>query len=151
MEPNDTINVVFSTHMKVSSFCAAWSNDANNQGPTDVIVNLSQASNSSHATIDLSSQLANTCGTALTFHFGSIDVATTGYDGNGNRSNNFASTVSYNATSNTLTFTLGTQSGGGTPSTVTTATAVIYTPDAAIKNSAGTAITGTASSNVEQF
>jgi len=150
IQKGDTITVTFSKQMSVASFCSTWSNDAANQtlntnGDVTVTVTDGGAGNDS---LTVSS---GTC----TFHFGSIDLGSTAYvtsslTANGNGSNR--SSIAWNATTFTLTITLGAVSGGGTIGTVASGIAT-YTPSGSIVDSSnGTAVSGTfATGNVQQF
>ena len=80
------------------------------------------------------------------FHFGTINLGATGYVASGSRtfggSGASASSITWDPATRTLTVTLGASSGLGTVGTVASSVAV-DTPDAAIRNAVGTAISGT--------
>jgi type II secretory pathway component PulJ len=138
IEEDDTITVVFSQEMSVSSFCSTWSNDANNQSLSsngDVTVTVTDGTGATNDSLTVTSA---TC----TFRFGSINLGSNAYlsGGNatfsGNGSNK--STIAWTAATNTLVITLGAKSGG-TPATVASSTP-IYTASGLITNSSGVAI-----------
>ena len=131
IEQGDTVDVVFSTTMKVSSFCSTWSNDANNQSITaDNAVTVS-VSNASPDTLTVTS-------TSCTFNLGSLGLGSTSYVSaaatfKGTGAN--ASTITWNASTHTLSITLGTKTAG-TPANVASS-APTYTASGSIQDSAG--------------
>lgn len=138
IEKNDTITVVFSAQMSVSSFCSTWSNDANNQSLNsngDVTVTVTDGTGATNDSLTVTSA---TC----TFRFGSINLGSNAYlsGGNatfsGNGSNK--SSISWTAATNTLVITLGGRSGG-TPATVASSTP-IYTASGLITNPLGSPV-----------
>jgi hypothetical protein len=142
VEQGDSIVVTFSQTMRVSTFCASWSGDSSDQSLTangDVTVTLTDGEGSNDS-LTVSSA---TC----TFRFGAVDLGATGYVTGGAKtfsgSSASKSTVTWSAATRTLTIVLGGPGGVGTVGTVASSTA-IYTPDSALKNAVGTAVTGTA-------
>ncbi len=139
IEEDDTITVVFSQQMSVSSFCSTWSNDASNQALNsngDVTVTVTDGIGATNDSLTVTSA---TC----TFRFGSINLGSNAYlsGGNatfsGNGSNK--SSIGWTAATNTLVITLGAKTGAGTPATVASSTP-IYTASGLITNSSGVAV-----------
>jgi hypothetical protein len=135
LEQNDTITVVFSAQMSVSSFCSAWSGDASNQSlnsNNDVTVT---ATDGSGATNDSLTVTSATC----TFRFGSINLGSNAYLSGGNATfsgvGGSRSSIGWTAATRTLTITLGAQTGG-TVATVTSSTP-IYTASGSITDVGG--------------
>ena len=89
-----------------------------------------------------------TTASGCSFNFGTIDLGSNAYISgggatfSGNGSN--ASSIAWNSGTNTLTITLGSRSGSGTTAPVASSNAV-YTPDAAITDTYGVAVSGTRS------
>jgi hypothetical protein len=137
IEENDTIRVVFSSQMKVSSFCPAWvSGDANDQSilvNNAVTVTVNNVGSSDTITVT-----SSTCA----FNFGQINL-------NANHvnfgsatfrgSNSSRSEIRWFAGTHTLEIVLGDQSGS-TNDFGSTATAPSYTASAAIQDSGGLTI-----------
>ncbi|MGO9872199.1 MAG: putative Ig domain-containing protein [Acidimicrobiia bacterium] len=135
----DTITVVFSAQMSVSSFCSTWSGNSTNQslsGNGDVTVTVNDGTGATNDSISVAS---GTC----TFNFGSINLGSNAYVSggaatfSGNGSNK--STIAWTAATNTLVITLG-SSSGGTLANVTSSTP-IYTASTALLASSGGGIT----------
>jgi hypothetical protein len=141
VEPGDQIVVTFSQTLSVSSLCSTWSGNLTNQSLStagDVTVTLTDGG-AANDTMTLSSA---TC----TFHFGTLNLGATGYVTGGSRTfSGFtgatASTIAWNAGARTLTVTLGAPAGSGTLGAIGTS-AASYTPDGALKNVIGAAVTG---------
>jgi hypothetical protein len=138
IEKGDTITVVFSAQMKVSSMCSTWATDTSNQAlnvNNDVTVSLTDGTSPTHDTLSVTSA---TC----TFNFGTLDLGVSTYVGSGSTtfvgSGTSKSMIAWTASTFTLVITLGVQSATGTVATVATS-APIYTAGA-IKDSAGTAL-----------
>jgi hypothetical protein len=134
IEPGDTIVVTFSAQMSVSSFCSAWSNDASNQSLNadgDVTVTVADGGGGN----DSVTVASGTC----SFNFGSIDLGDPGYvsagDATFSGTGAGASSIAWNAGSNTLTITLG-SAAGGTLAAVASSTPV-YTASGAITDPLG--------------
>jgi prepilin-type N-terminal cleavage/methylation domain-containing protein len=137
LEKLDTITVVFSAQMKVSSFCSTWSGDASDQSlavNNDVTVTVSDGTG---ATNDALTVASATC----TFQFGSIDLGSNAYVSGGaatfNGTGANKSKITWTTATHTLTITLGTASG--TFGTVTSSTP-IYSASGSITDSAGGSI-----------
>ncbi len=132
----DSITVVYSDQMKVSSFCSAWTTgDTNNQslvGLNDVTVSVA---NSTNDTITVNSA---TC----PFNFGSLNLGSPSYVSvaatfKGNTTGT-RSTIAWTASTHTMVITLGSMTAG-TVANVTTSTP-IYTAQATNADSNGTLI-----------
>jgi hypothetical protein len=131
-QSNDTISIVFSERLSVSSVCSTWSNDGASQtlsANNDVTVTVTDGG-AANDTLMVSSA---TC----QLHFGSIDLGSPGFvtatrtfSGTGSG----RSMVDWTLASLTLRVTLG--SASGAVSTVSSAVTSTYTPDAAIKDTA---------------
>jgi hypothetical protein len=140
LEAGDTINVVLSEQMSVSSFCSAWSGDTADQslaGNGNVVVTVTDGTGATNDSMTVSDSL---CGT---FNFGSINLGSNAYISGGNvtfsGSGANAGTITWTASTRTLTITLGKKGGSGTVATVSASTP-IYTAAGAITDSAGNAI-----------
>ncbi len=150
VQAGDRIVVTYSETLGVASLCSTWSGNLTDQslsGANDVTVTLTDGG-AGNDTVTVTSA---TC----TFHLGTLNLGAVGYVTSGNRtfsgSGASASTITWDATNWTLTVTLGASAGAGTLGTVGTSTAT-YTPDSAIKNAVGTAISGSFSTgSVVQF
>jgi hypothetical protein len=150
-DQGDTISVQFSQRMAVASLCGTWARDTMNQAITAgnvVTINLvNNGAGTGQDTLTISTTSA-ACGGAA--HFGTFNLGGNYVTANRTCSGagGAASTVTWTASTSTLTITLG---ACGTARTVTAST-ITYTPNAAAKNSTGTAATGTATStNTRQF
>jgi prepilin-type N-terminal cleavage/methylation domain-containing protein len=135
IEKNDTITVVFSAQMKVSSICSTWITDTSNQNlvaNSDVTVTLTDGTSPTHDTLSVTSA-------SCTFNFGTLDLGVSTYIGGGSAtfggSGAAKSTVAWTTATHTLVITLGTQAGTGTTATVATSTP-IYTAGA-VQDSTG--------------
>ena len=143
-EQGDQIVVTFSQTLRVSTLCSLWSGDFSDQvlaTPGDVTVTLADGG-AAGDTLAISSA-------ACAFHFGAVNLGSTGYATGGNVTFSGAtaadaSTVAWNAATHTLTATLGRRGGAGVPGFVASSSGV-YTPDSALKSGFGTTITGTCS------
>ena len=140
IEKGDTITVVFSAQMSVSSFCSAWSNNANDQSLNsngDVTITLNDGSGATNDSLTVTSA---TC----TFHFGSINLGSNAYVTggdvtiNGNGANK--SSIFWTAATHTLVIQVGGKSNGGNLATVNSSTP-IYTASGSIQSSTGLGIT----------
>jgi Bacterial Ig-like domain/Bacterial Ig domain len=153
VEAGDAIVITFSEQMGVSSFCSAWTTgDANNQsinGNNQATVTLTDGGGSSDA-ISVSS---STC----TFNFGSISLGNTGYVIGGNAtfsgSGGGKTTIAWNASTRTLTVTLGSKGGAGTiPAAPVASSTATYNPSSSITDSGGNSgIASKSTGNVQQF
>jgi hypothetical protein len=145
LDDNDTITIVFSKAMKVSSFCSTWSNDLNNQslaGNGTVTLKVADGAAGANDTLTVG---AGSCA----FNFGSIDLGSGGFTSGGdlvfagNGSNQ--TTISWNAGSRRLVVKLGGRGGSGTPGTVVAGATATYTPSASLTDTSGIPIGGTGS------
>jgi len=138
IETGDKIVAVYNTPPNPSAFCSAWSSTSypTLSGTAVTVVGRPTVGNNIIASVDDATDCTGG------FHFGSIDLGQTGYF---STVVNFSgSTISWNGI-NTLTITLGTPNYGG-PTTVSTPSVAVYTPDPAL------GVSGTISSvDVTQF
>jgi hypothetical protein len=150
-EAGDTVSVTYSEKLKASSLCAAWTDDDITQAlSTGMIVTIANAGTPSSP--DILTVSAPACGPAG-FRFGSVNLGDKGFV-KGGSSSTFGATgtsasISWSPATLTLTLVLGTSSGGNIGN-VPSSTAV-YTPDPAITDTGGLAITGTASRTARQL
>jgi hypothetical protein len=134
VQNGDVLTLVWSQAVDESSLCSTWTNLVNAQSITlqwSVIAGTAPAND----------RLAVT-GTSATcvggFHVGSIDLGSTGYDTN-TANIDFPTTtnaLSISASTTTLTATLNGQKNG-TAGTVSSGSAAVWTPDAALKDRSG--------------
>jgi prepilin-type N-terminal cleavage/methylation domain-containing protein len=149
IQKDDTITIVFSSQMSESSICSTWTPDTNDQS-------LSAAGNVVTVTDGgAGNDTITVSATACILHFGTIDLGSTGYVTGGNAS--FGSggnktMFAWNATTHTLTITLGTKSGAGTLQNVSSS-APSYSASPAITDSGGAGLTNSpfALANAKQF
>ena len=141
LEKGDTITVVFSAPMSVSSLCTAWSGDASDQvlfGSNDVTITAVDGTGAANDSISVTS---GSCAQSA-FHFGSIDLGSNAYVSGGNAtfvgSGNNKSKIAWTAATHTLTITLGGLSTG-TPATVASSKPV-YAALPVMTDSAGASI-----------
>lgn len=150
-EFGDSVSVTFSEQLKASSLCAAWADDGTtktlNAGVVVTVYNDVTAS-----VVDILSVAAPACGSSG-LHFGYLNLGDKGFVKGGSNATfgatGTSSTITWNPTTMTLTLVLGTASNSNF-GTVNSSTAV-YTPDAAITDAGGLAITGTASRTGRQL
>ena len=156
----DTIVVQYSGPMSVSSMCSTWSGDTTNQSITaNNVVGVTISNGGTANDYMTVSTTSAACGGA--FHFGTLTLGSTGYlvstasqtfsgSGAGN-----ASTIAWNASTYTLTITLGTNAttpGDDGSNNVPGNTVAVYTPDPAILGTTGLPVSGTGSTaSGEQF
>ena len=141
-EQADRVIVTFSQTLRVSTMCSTWSGDFTDQSLaalSDVTVTLTDGG--------IANDTLTVTSASCIYHFGTINLGSTGYATGGNVTFSGSttvdkSTIAWNATTHTLTITLGHSAGPGTVGTVASSAAT-YTPDAAIKSGFGTTITGT--------
>ena len=155
----DTITVQYTGPIAVSSLCSTWTGDTSNQlinGNNVVGVTIQEPGpGNDYVTVSTSGAA---CGGD--FNFGRVTLGADGYltsttiqtfRGTGGN----ASTIAYDASTYTLTITLGrneTTPGDDGSNEVAANTVAVYTPDVAITGVGGLAVTGTASTaNVRQF
>jgi large repetitive protein len=150
MSSGDTISVVYSEAIDPSSFCASWTGSGPTYSLSGVTVQLFEFGPT--ATISLNQIFTpGICGFGQAFNFGYISLGVSPYYPSGGGLAEFTdSTITYDASTDTLVITLGSQFGD-TP-TVTQPFIATYFPDPAIQNTSGEGITGTAETNdVEEF
>src|SRR5262249_60152291 len=126
VDAGDAIVITFNEQMSVSSFCSAWSGDTSNQnisGNNAATVTLTDGG-AGNDSISVSS-------TTCTFNFGSINLGSAGYVSGGNATfsgtGGGKTTIAWNASTRTLTITLGTKGGAGTTAAVASNTATYNT------------------------
>lgn len=135
---DDTVAITFSRNVRVSSLCSAWTG-GDTSSPSEsrnnaVLVTITEAGANDALTVTM-----NGC----TFNLGSLALgadyvsATTTFSGSGNN----ASELAWNSADRKLTITLGSGGGGVTPGAV--AGSPVYTPNAAIRDTNGNAISTT--------
>jgi type II secretory pathway pseudopilin PulG len=139
IERNDTITIVFSSQMDESDICSTWTSDTANQNfnQNGNVVNVNDGG-AGNDTITISA-------TACTANIGTINLGSTGFvtggsatfgtNGNGNRS-----VFAWNATTHTLTITLGVKAGTGTLANVPGNVTPVYTASG-ISDSGGAGLT----------
>jgi type II secretory pathway pseudopilin PulG len=137
VDKGDTIAIVFSAQMDVSSMCSTWATDTSNQSlvaNNDVTVTL----NDGGAANDSITVTSATC----TFNFGSLNLGATTYVGTASAvfkgTGASKSTITWTVATRTLLITLGVKAAAGTVATVTTSTP-IYTAGAML-DSAGASL-----------
>jgi type II secretory pathway pseudopilin PulG len=132
IEAGDSVKVVFSTAMKVATFCSTWSGDTTNQAlNTDNLVTVS-VSNGTGSTNDV---LTVTTASGCTFNFGSLNLGSNAYDSVAatfKGSGTSKSSVTYTTGTNTLLITLGAMTAG-TVATVTSS-APVFTASGSIQD-----------------
>jgi hypothetical protein len=141
-EQGDRVVATFSETLRVSTMCSTWSGDFSDQTLAalgDVTVTLTDGG--------VGNDTLTVTSASCTFHFGTINLGSTGYVTGVNVTFSGSttadrSTIAWSASTRTLTITLGHSAGVGVAGTVASSAAT-YTPDAAIKSGFGTTITGT--------
>jgi hypothetical protein len=150
IEQNDSIVVVYSQPMNVSSICSNWIGNSTNQSVTaSSAVTVTATNGTGGANDSISVSVAST--SCATFNFGTINLGSPSYvsstvtfKGTGAS----ASTIIWNATTNTLTITLGALTSGSTGTVAsstpvfTESTAVTDPSSQAVANSPFTLTTG---------
>jgi type II secretory pathway pseudopilin PulG len=111
LEKDDTISIVFSVQMSVSSFCSAWSGDTSDQvinANNNVIVTVTDANGGQNDSLTVTSA-------SCTFRFGSVNLGSSAYVSGGNATFSGTgasrSTITWTAATHTLTITLGAATG----------------------------------------
>jgi hypothetical protein len=150
IERNDTITVTFSEALQASSLCAAWADDGAAKSLTSgVTVQVQDGGPFSDDRVTAVSVPACSGG----FHFGTLDLGAKTYVRGGTTAtfgaSGTSSSISWNPATSTLTIVLGTASSN-TYGTVSSST-IVYTPDAAVTDVHGLAVTGTASGGGQQL
>jgi hypothetical protein len=150
-EAGDSVSVTFSERLKASSLCAAWADDDTTKAFSAGVV-VTVTNDGSPSSVDILTVAVPACGPGG-FHFGSVNLGDKGFVKGGSTAtfgvSGTSSTISWNPAMMTLTIVLGTGSANNF-GTVNSSTAV-YTPDAAITDAGGLAITGTASRTGRQL
>jgi large repetitive protein len=152
VEKSDQVVLVFSKAMSVSTFCSTWSGDGSNQSISGNGVVVANLTDGTGATTD---KLALSTTSGCAFSLGTIDLGSSAYVSGGNATfsgnGSSATSISWTASTRTLTITLGAQGGSGAVATVTASTAV-YTPSNALASSAAMSVNGTGTTgNVKNF
>jgi len=147
-DQGDTIRVQFSQRMAVATLCSTWVGNSTDQSITaNSVVTVNLVNSGAADSITVATTAAACAGAPKfgTFALGGNYVsANRTCSGTGAA----ASTVSWTAATSTLTIKLGACG----PSLAVASSTITYTPNAAVQNSTGTAVTGTAtSSNAAQF
>ncbi len=132
IDAGDTVTVVFSAQMDVTTFCSTWSGDTTDQvlnALSDVTVTVT------NGPADTLTVTSATC----TFNFGSINLASAGYVSSSSTfrgsKTSTRSTISWTASTYKLVIKLGSKASG-TVASVSTSTP-IYTASPTIADSAG--------------
>ena len=139
----DTTSVTFSEPLDASTICSAWVNDGTIQSISNATIQITRASSSV-----LSVSAASTC--SGNGNFGSATLGAQ-YDTSFTSALTFInSTISWNPSTDTLTFTLGTQSAGTAATGLTTNHATTYSADSSMADLSGdpvftSAVNGTSS------
>jgi hypothetical protein len=135
IEQGDTVKIVYSTTMKVSTFCSTWSGDGSDQAlNADNLVTVS-ISNGTGATNDA---LTVTTASGCTFNLGSINLGSNAYDtvaATFKGAGTSKSTIAWTASTKTLVITLGAKTAG-TMAAVASSTP-IYTASASLQDTSG--------------
>jgi hypothetical protein len=151
VEAGDSVSITYSEKLKASSLCAAWADDDTTKTLSAGLV-VTVTNDGSPSSVDILTVAVPACG-PTGFHFGSVNLGDKGFVKGGSSSTFGASgtpsTLTWNPTTLTLSIVLGTSSGsnfGLVPSST-----AIYTPDPAITDTGGLAISGTASRTGRQL
>lgn len=145
-QANDTLAVTFSEAISVPSICSTWGDDDAMSGTIAGDVTVTIADNAASGGNDRLTLTSGTC----TLHVGTFNLGNNGYVTGGDVTFT-GSTLSWDG-SRTLTLKLGTQGGAGSAQQVSGNATITYTPDAAITDQAGNAISGTrTSASARQF
>jgi hypothetical protein len=135
-EVGDTISISYSQPVDLSSVCAGWTS-----GPlTGITVTMNKGNGQNHNDLTF-----NGCGGNLNLASGMTTSGSLWVTGNANAAWASSSMIYISAT-NTLQLTLGGAPTGGTVGTanpVTATASYAYTPDPALKDTAGVAVSGT--------
>lgn len=150
VEAGDSVAITFSEKLKASSLCAAWADDDTPKSLAGLVVSVTNDGGPS--AVDILTVAAPGCG-PTGFHFGTVNLGDKGFV-KGGSSATFGATgtssiLTWNPSTLTLTIVLGTASGdhfGVVPNST-----AVYTPDPAITDTGGLAITGTASRTGRQL
>ena len=144
-EAGDRITIVYSGALDTSSFCSGWSGSGSKSltGATLTISN-----NRGNDTID-----GNPTGTTSPTCAGGFKLGTFALGGNYvSGDTTFGSTtISYDATTFTLTLTLGAVAGSNNARTMDSSKTATYTPDGSLTDPTGTPLTGSISATAVHF
>ncbi len=151
VEKDDTITIVFSEQMSVSSLCSTWSSDSDDytiSGNNVVVVTIRNGVSGANDSV------ASVTSTGCTFNFGTLNLGSTGYVAadrtfSGSGGGGKQSRIDWTSTTRTLVIKLGEASG--TVGSSIPATTVTYTPSTSVKDSAGNAISGSYSFASRRF
>jgi hypothetical protein len=153
IEAGDWVAITFSEKLKVSSLCAAWADDDTTKtlGSSAGLV-VTVTNDGSPSSVDILTVSAPGCGPSG-FRFGTLNLGDKGFVKRGSTATFGAtgtpSALTWNPSTLTLTVVLGTAAGSNF-GVVPNSTAV-YTPDPAITDVGGLAVTGTASRTGRQL
>jgi hypothetical protein len=139
MDTGDTATMTFSEALDPSTICASWTATPTTQSVADAVVTFNHSS----------FQITATSATCGTLNFGTVTTPST-YARFGSNLTFTGSTITWNATTNSLTLTIGTLNGGTQRTNVGTGTQN-YTAASGVQDFAGagisiTPINGTAAS-----
>jgi hypothetical protein len=148
VDAGDRVDITFSDALDVSTVCSTWSGNGSDQalvGDNDVSVLLT---NGGAANDSLTFSAASCTLSVGTLNLGSTAYATANVTFRGTGAG--ASTVQWNATTRTLSITLGTASGGGAATVANSAP--VLTPSGILTNPDNVGVGGTFTlPNVRQF
>jgi hypothetical protein len=132
-DSGDTATVTFSEALDASTICSSWVNDGTAQSISDATIQISNATDSLMTVTATSSCSTN----------GNFGIVATEADYVNTGTLSFTnSTIGWDPTTDTLTFTLGTLSGG-TSNTLVTTHAARYTADSSMKDLSGISVSTT--------
>jgi hypothetical protein len=136
----DYLTVTYSETMDATGFCSTWSNGSTQTLTGSGVVGITIADGGSSDALSVTAVGSN-CGGTANFKFGSVNLAANYVSVSTLFSGLTASSLVWTPGANTLRLTLGT--GNGTQTSVPVSTPV-YTPNAALKDLAGNAMTASA-------
>ncbi|HZT66155.1 MAG TPA: hypothetical protein VFA11_10240 [Acidimicrobiales bacterium] len=143
-ETGDILTVVFSPGLNPATLCSSW--PSRNQKVKGTVAINDNAGSTGNDTLTVGAINGSACGG--TFTFGTVDLGSAGYVTGGSVSftNSTITLSSPMGSPATLVITLGSASGTGTPTRVTSGNPAIYTPATAIQNTSGVSIGANTSS-----
>ena len=150
VEAGDSVSVTFSERLRPSSLCGAWADDDTTKALSAGVV-VTVINDATSSSVDFLTVSVPACGPGG-FRFGWLNLGDKGFVKGSNATfgaSGTSSTITWTPSTLTLTIVLGTASGGNF-GLVSSSTAV-YTPDPAITDAGGLAITGTASRTGRQL
>ncbi len=137
IDSGDMIAITFSTAIDQPTLCASWSGAGDHSASDAVVTVVDGGANNDSITFALASCPA--------LHLGTIALGTNGYVAGGSAV--FSATITYSATTRTITVTFRTKSGAGTIGTAGGSPVATFTADPAMFGTAGvsaaTSITST--------